>query len=66
MLRGLALGGLIGLLLGHGFAGMAGILGFLLQALLIGGVVMLTFGFPFPTRTQVLPATGMAGNYGGG
>ena len=41
MLRGLALGGLIGLLLGHGFGGLAGLFGFLLQALLIGGVIML-------------------------
>ena len=41
MLRGLALGGLIGLLLGHGFGGLAGMFGLLVQVLLIGGVVML-------------------------
>jgi predicted lipid-binding transport protein (Tim44 family) len=41
MLRGLMLGGLIGLLLGHGFGGLAGMFGFLLQALLIGGVIWL-------------------------
>lgn len=41
LLRGLALGGLIGLLLGHGFGGLAGMFGFLLQALLIGGAIFL-------------------------
>jgi predicted lipid-binding transport protein (Tim44 family) len=41
MLRGLMLGGLIGLLLGHGFGGLAGLFGFLLQALLIGGAIWL-------------------------
>jgi predicted lipid-binding transport protein (Tim44 family) len=41
MLRGLMLGGLIGLLLGHGFGGLAGMFGFLLQALLIGGAIWL-------------------------
>ena len=41
MLRGLMLGGLIGLLLGHGFGGLAGVFGFLLQAVLIGGAIVL-------------------------
>jgi len=41
MLRGLLLGGLIGALLGYGFGGLAGMFGFLVQALLIAGAVML-------------------------
>lgn len=59
MLRGLALGGLIGLLLGHGFGGMAGMFGFLLQALLIGGGIMLLLRF---LRSRQAPATAMAGS----
>jgi predicted lipid-binding transport protein (Tim44 family) len=39
MLRGLVLGGLIGLLLGQGFGGLAGMFGLLLQVLLIGGAI---------------------------
>jgi predicted lipid-binding transport protein (Tim44 family) len=65
MLRGLMLGGLIGLLLGHGFGGMAGMFGFLLQALLIGGVILLAVRL-FRSQSAPSPATGMAGNYGGG
>lgn len=41
MLRGLMLGGLIGLLLGQGFGGLAGLFGMLLQVLLIGGAIWL-------------------------
>lgn len=41
MLRGLMLGGLIGLLLGQGFGGLAGMFGLLLQVLLIGGAIWL-------------------------
>lgn len=41
MMRGLLLGGLIGVLLGQGFGGLAGIFGLLLQALLMGGAIML-------------------------
>jgi len=41
MLRGLMLGGLIGLLLGHGLGGLAGMFGMLLQLLLIGGLIFL-------------------------
>jgi predicted lipid-binding transport protein (Tim44 family) len=37
LLGGLVLGGLIGLLFGHGFGGLAGMFGLLLQVLLIGG-----------------------------
>ncbi|WP_061929475.1 Tim44 domain-containing protein [Aureimonas sp. AU22] len=39
LMRGLVIGGLFGLLMGTGFGGMAGMLGFLVQALLIGLVV---------------------------
>ncbi|MBN9217481.1 MAG: Tim44 domain-containing protein [Mesorhizobium sp.] len=45
MMRGLLIGGLIGLLLGQGFGGLAGMFGFLLQALLIGGAIMLAIRF---------------------
>ncbi|GHC73185.1 hypothetical protein GCM10010136_21430 [Limoniibacter endophyticus] len=41
MMRGLLLGGLIGLLMGQGFGGLAGMLGLLLQVLLIGGAIYL-------------------------
>jgi predicted lipid-binding transport protein (Tim44 family) len=65
MLRGLMLGGLIGLLLGHGFGGMAGMFGFLLQALLFGGAIWLVFRLlrSQPARS---PEPAMAGNAGGG
>lgn len=55
MLRGLAIGGLVGLLLGHGLGGMAGFLGLLLQAALIGIVVMLVFRL-LAARRQPSPA----------
>ncbi|PYE86592.1 Tim44 domain-containing protein [Phyllobacterium leguminum] len=61
MLRGLALGGLIGLLLGQGFGGMAGMFGFLLQALLIGGLAMLAIRM-FRSRSAQSPVAAMAGN----
>ncbi|WP_373288599.1 Tim44 domain-containing protein [Brucella endophytica] len=64
MLRGLALGGLIGLLLGHGFGGMAGMLGLLLQVLLIGGVAMLLIRM-FRSQSARLPAPAMAGKSSG-
>ncbi len=58
MLRGIMLGGLIGLLLGQGFGGLAGIFGLLLQVLLIVGAVMLVARM-FATRQAGRPA--MAG-----
>jgi predicted lipid-binding transport protein (Tim44 family) len=61
LLRGLVLGGLIGLLLGHGFGGMAGMFGFLVQALLIGGAIWF-----FLRMLQSRPATaGNAPRYSG-
>jgi predicted lipid-binding transport protein (Tim44 family) len=62
MLRGLMLGGLIGLLLGQGFGGLAGMFGFLLQALLIGGAIFLLVRL---FRSRSAPAHAMAGNAGG-
>lgn len=55
MLGGLLVGGLIGMLLGHGFGGMAGMLGMLLQVALIGGLIMLALRF-FASRNQPSPA----------
>ena len=41
LMRGLLIGGLVGMLFGGGLGGMAGILGLLLQVALIGGVIYL-------------------------
>lgn len=60
MMRGLLLGGLIGVLLGHGFGGLAGMLGLLLQVLLIGGVIMLAIRF-FRSQSAYNPAPATAG-----
>lgn len=60
MMRGLLLGGLIGLLLGQGFGGLAGILGLLLQGLLIGGAIMLIIRF-FRSQSARNQAPAMAG-----
>ncbi|MGB3643294.1 MAG: Tim44 domain-containing protein [Mesorhizobium sp.] len=60
MMRGLLLGGLFGLLLGQGFGGLAGLFGFLLQALLIGGAIMLAIRF-FRSQSARAPAPAMAG-----
>ncbi len=60
MMRGLLLGGLFGLLLGQGFGGLAGLFGFLLQALLIGGAIMLAIRF-FRSQSAHAPAPAMAG-----
>ena len=61
MMRGLLLGGLIGMLLGQGFGGLAGMFGFLLQALLIGGAIMLAIRF-FRSQSASTPAMAGAGN----
>jgi predicted lipid-binding transport protein (Tim44 family) len=45
LMRGMLIGGLLGMLLGYGFGGMAGMLGFLVQLLLVGLVVMLALRF---------------------
>jgi predicted lipid-binding transport protein (Tim44 family) len=54
LMGGLLLGGLFGMLLGYGFGGFAGALGFVLQLLLIGALVMLALRF---FRSQPKPAT---------
>ena len=61
MMRGLLIGGLIGMLLGQGFGGLAGMFGFLLQALLIGGAIMLAIRF-FRSQSASTPAMAGAGN----
>lgn len=58
MLGGLLVGGLIGMMLGNGLGGMAGMLGILLQVALIGGAIMLAMRF-FANRNK--PATAAAG-----
>ena len=60
LMRGLLLGGLLGLLLGQGFGGLAGMFGFLLQALLIGGAIMLAIRF-FRQRSAAAQTPAMAG-----
>ncbi|PBB27719.1 hypothetical protein CK228_02705 [Mesorhizobium sp. WSM4312] len=60
MMRGLLLGGLIGLLVGQGFGGLAGMFGFLLQALLISGAIMLAIRF-FRSRSAQGPTPALAG-----
>ena len=64
MLRGLMLGGLVGLLLGHGFGGLAGMFGFLLQALLIGGAIWLAIRL-FRSQPARSREPAMAGAGGG-
>jgi len=54
LLGGLLLGGLFGALLGYGFGGFAGALGFIVQLLLIGALVMLALRF---FRSRQTPAT---------
>ncbi|KQT50892.1 hypothetical protein ASG43_06450 [Aureimonas sp. Leaf454] len=61
LLRGLAIGGLFGLLLGHGFGGMAGFMGLLLQVLLIGGAIWLVMRF-MRSRSASQPAMAGMGN----
>ncbi|MBP0438241.1 Tim44 domain-containing protein [Tianweitania sediminis] len=55
LMRGLLIGGLIGMLLGQGFGGLAGLFGLLVQGLLIGLVIMLVIRF-FRSRQQGGPA----------
>lgn len=55
MLGGLALGGLIGMMMGNGFGGLAGMFGFIVQALLIGLAIM--FVMRLLRRGQSAPAT---------
>lgn len=58
LMRGILIGGLLGVLFGYGFGGMAGALGFIVQLLLVGLVVMLALRF---FRSRQAPATATAG-----
>lgn len=60
MLRGLAIGGLFGMLLGHGFGGFGGMGSLLMQVLLIGGGIYLVTRF-MRRRETAQPAMGGAG-----
>lgn len=64
LLGGLMLGGLIGMFMGQGFGGLAGMFGMLVQLLLIGGAIMLAMRF-FRSRNAA-PAMAGAGGAGGG
>ncbi|WP_245261027.1 Tim44 domain-containing protein [Chelativorans sp. J32] len=57
LMRGILIGGLFGMLLGYGFGGMAGVLGFLVQLLLIGALIWLAMAF-FRSRSQPAVAGG--------
>jgi predicted lipid-binding transport protein (Tim44 family) len=59
MIRGLLIGGLIGALLGHGFGSLAGMFGFLVQALLIAASIVLALRFRIAIGTQ--PSAAMSG-----
>jgi predicted lipid-binding transport protein (Tim44 family) len=60
LMRGLLIGGLFGMLLGYGFGGMAGVLGFLVQALVLGLLAALIIGY---FRSRRTPALATAGAY---
>jgi predicted lipid-binding transport protein (Tim44 family) len=66
LMRGILIGGLFGMLLGYGFGGLAGVLGFVVQLLLIGGLVWLAMAI-FRSRRQPAVAGGAPfGGTGGG
>lgn len=65
LMRGLVIGGLIGMLMGYGFGGMAGLLGFAIQALLLVGLIMLAMRF-FRSRQTPAPAAAYARSSGSG
>lgn len=65
MLGGLLMGGLIGMMLGQGFGGLAGMFGMLLQVLLIGGAIWLALRF-FRSRQAPNSGPAMAGAGAGG
>lgn len=54
LMRGLLIGGLIGMLMGYGFGGLAGAMGFLLQLLLVGVIAWFVIGM---LRSRRTPAT---------
>jgi predicted lipid-binding transport protein (Tim44 family) len=65
IMRGLFIGGLIGMLLGYGFGGLAGMFGLILQVLLIGGVAFLLMRMFRSAQSSAPAMAGNAGNVGG-
>lgn len=63
LMRGLLIGGLFGMLMGYGFGGMAGALGFLLQLLLLGVIAAMVMAW---FRSRRTPAAAGGASYGGG
>ncbi|KQT52850.1 MULTISPECIES: Tim44 domain-containing protein [unclassified Aureimonas] len=61
LLRGLAIGGLFGLLMGSGFGGMAGMFGLLFQILLIGGGIWLVMRLLRSRKASQPAMAGMGG-----
>ncbi|MDC9812303.1 Tim44 domain-containing protein [Rhizobium binxianense] len=64
MIGGLIAGGLLGMLVGHGFGGGFGFLGMLLQIALIGGAVMLAMRYFANRRQPSYGAGGQSRSYG--
>ena len=64
LMRGILIGGLFGMLLGYGFGGMAGALGFLIQLLLVGALIWLAMAF-FRSRQTPAMAGGAPAPSGG-
>ncbi|WFS00630.1 Tim44 domain-containing protein [Rhizobium tumorigenes] len=64
LLGGLAIGGLLGMFLGHGFGGAAGFLGMLLQIAIVGGLIMLAMRF-FANRRQGAASPSAGNAYAG-
>ncbi|MFN3548415.1 MAG: Tim44 domain-containing protein [Mesorhizobium sp.] len=66
LMRGILIGGLFGMLLGYGFGGMAGALGFLVQLLLVGALVWLAMAFLRSRRTPAMAGGASAPSGGDG
>jgi predicted lipid-binding transport protein (Tim44 family) len=64
LLGGLAIGGLLGMFLGHGFGGAAGMLGMLFQIAIVVGLIMLAMRF-FANRQQGAAAPAARNAYAG-
>jgi predicted lipid-binding transport protein (Tim44 family) len=66
LMRGILIGGLFGMLLGYGFGGMAGALGFLIQLLLVGALVWLAMAFFRTRQTPAMAGGAPSGGHGFG
>ncbi|UVK42344.1 Tim44 domain-containing protein [Mesorhizobium sp. AR07] len=64
LVGGLLFNGIFGMMFGHGFGGIGGGLSFILQLLLIGGVVMLAMRFFSRNNTAATEAGGFAPPFG--